>query len=218
LHCLESEVEDTLSLQKIEVKFIYLVETSTKSLAFLGSLENIILNELAESILTCADNLSEKEYVYRKLGNSYKVIQIEFPPTNASNISPCKPMNEESKSCSIISSEVVISSDGPYSFEAKYDTLAELKGMINSATRLSFQIPELTVTHFLGPDITSFNQDAHNAPLSSKQSRVTAGNAVLFILLAIFSIIIGIIFFWQRKSTQRQHVDTYNRVEDVGMQ
>merc|ERR1711935_1269946 len=101
--------------------------------------------------------------------------------------------------------------DGPYSFEAKYDTLAELKGMINSATRLSFQIPELTVTHFLGPDITSFNQDAHNAPLSSKQSRVTAGNAVLFILLAIFSIIIGIIFFWQRKSTQRQHVDTYNK-------
>ena len=127
-------------------------------------------------------------------------------------------MNEASKSCYIISSEVILTSSGSYSFEAKYDTLAEIKEMMNSMSRFAFQIPQLTASHFLGPDITSFSQDADEVPIASTQKRAITGSAVLFILLTIFSVIIGLIFYWQRKSTQTQYVDVYNRVEEVDIQ
>ena len=127
-------------------------------------------------------------------------------------------MDEASKSCYIISSEIIITASGSYSFEAKYDTLAEIKEMMNSMSGFSFQVPQVTATHFLGPDVTSFSQDIDDVPISISQKRAIAGNTVLFILLSIFSVIIGLIFFWQRKSTQRQYVDVYNRVEEVDIQ
>ena len=188
--------------------FTYVAESRTTSTDFLNELEVHLLDDAASEALECATD------------SALHIYEIRYPDNQAASIATtCEPTLSSSKTCWILQTKMVITTDPASKTMAKYTVLADIQAQLNDGNLLTNSFQDLSYTKYLGPDPTETSFSRTPEPEGSNASEGD-NNSVLYFALGAVGLAVASVFFfvglllYTRRRRSRNSIHLEEQSED----
>lgn len=137
---------------ELVVKFSYAVETTTKSMDFLGPLESKMLDSISREVLECSHKDGGR---IRALRRKLNVVEIDASTSGRVSSYNCQIENKNADYCTVIDGTITLGmTDNKDEVAVRETVLDTIEEDMKIGAYISSDIPELVGTRYLGPDPT----------------------------------------------------------------